>query len=96
MSGLLDQGDRRRPIWCEHCRDHFPTDHYADGKHQMGPEFGPVGVDMWILEAAEQVAYWWDPHDPYPYQRAEGWVDELQRRVTMSGRTVQPKDVRTE
>ena len=33
-------------IWCEHCRDHFDTDHYDTplAIHGAGPEFGPYGV----------------------------------------------------
>lgn len=93
--GLMAEGDNRRPVWCEHCRAHFPTEHYADGKHQVGREFGPTGVELWILEAAAQVAWWWDPRDQAPNQSAEGWIPELQRRVLAGGRYPdRGKDVR--
>jgi hypothetical protein len=41
-------------MWCEHCRDHYETDHYAtpDGGHGAGAEFGFYGL---LLAGAEIV-----------------------------------------
>lgn len=34
-------------IWCEHCRDHFPDDHYGqDFHHKVGKDYGPTGAEM--------------------------------------------------
>lgn len=33
-------------IWCEHCRDHFPEDHYDERGHKVGDAYGPVGAEM--------------------------------------------------
>jgi hypothetical protein len=30
-------------IWCEHCRDHYPIDHYGPDGHLAGPEYGWLG-----------------------------------------------------
>lgn len=45
--------DRTARIWCEHCRDHFPVDHYEDATdgsqewhHKAGAAFGPIGARM--------------------------------------------------
>lgn len=33
----------RGSVWCEHCRDHFPEEHYDEtGSHKLG--VGPYGV----------------------------------------------------
>jgi hypothetical protein len=37
--------------WCEHCRDHFPEDHYVDGRHKVGEQYGPAG--RVLVEAQE-------------------------------------------
>lgn len=34
-------------VWCEHCRDHYPEEHYdEDGNHFVGKEWGPTGEGL--------------------------------------------------
>ncbi len=43
--------------WCEHCRDHYPTEHYSeDGmEHLAGWEYGPVGRSMVAEQLLEKI-----------------------------------------
>lgn len=44
-------------IWCEHCRGHYPSDHYgADGQHMVGVEYGPMGYDLACVAIVERIA----------------------------------------
>jgi hypothetical protein len=53
-------------VWCEHCRAHVATNHYKDGRHRVGPEFGYTGADIAlrcalpeliaVVEAVEKIA----------------------------------------
>ena len=40
-------------VWCEHCRDHYPEDHYRGGRHRVGRDFGVTGTDLARREAYE-------------------------------------------
>lgn len=46
----------QQPIWCEHCRDHFGTDHYPNDTHGVGEEFGPYGRLLAASALLDQVA----------------------------------------
>lgn len=42
--------------WCEHCRDHYPTDHYGDdGCHKVGNEYGVWGEEHAELDRLRTV-----------------------------------------
>jgi hypothetical protein len=42
-------------IWCEHCRDHMAIDHYIDGNHSGGSQYGYAGADLAIRNALPQI-----------------------------------------
>jgi len=54
-------------IWCEHCRDHFEEDHYPDGSHAAGLQFGPTGRTM-VIESAVQALMADDVGSPTWYE----------------------------
>lgn len=43
-------------IWCEHCRDHYPTDHYPSGEHGIGPKFGVTGMRLQAVDIIKDLA----------------------------------------
>lgn len=43
-------------IWCEHCRDHYPEDHYEEGNHKVGREFGPTGEALYLAKVLHPAA----------------------------------------
>lgn len=34
-------------IWCECCRMHFDVDHFPNGMHGVGVDYGPYGLLLW-------------------------------------------------
>lgn len=40
-------------VWCEHCRDHYPEDHYENDRHKVGVEYGPTGRDRKLRQIIE-------------------------------------------
>lgn len=43
-------------IWCEHCRFHFPEDHYREdtGEHKAGTRYGIMGKGLAAIRVAEE------------------------------------------
>lgn len=43
--------------WCEHCRAHYPTDHYdEEGMHRHGAEWGFFGYALACVDVVERLA----------------------------------------
>ena len=45
--------------WCSHCRSHYRIDHYPDGNHGRTAEYGVVGVELAIVDAAVAFIKWY-------------------------------------
>jgi len=50
-------------IWCEHCRDHYPIDHYPNGEHGIGPKFGVTGMELQAVDIVRSLADQYAPVD---------------------------------
>ena len=71
--------------WCEHCRGHYPTDHYGgpDGYHLAGFEYGPVGAGLVAEQIVEALAAPDPPVDEL-LRRAREWVDQARTATSSS------------
>jgi hypothetical protein len=49
-------------MWCEHCRDHYPEDHYepfdVGGGHKVGAAWGPTGDQLAKARAFDALPRW--------------------------------------
>ena len=62
-------------LWCDLCDDHFDLDHFENGEHREGSDFGPVGRELELkrsiregLERAardQATAAWYAFIDPF-------------------------------
>lgn len=53
--------------WCEGCRDHYDADHYPDGEHGHGAEYGWFGALLAVEDAARKLA------EPWPTPSSDPW-----------------------